>query len=159
MYLFAFKLVQPIMLFSHSAMSDSPTPWNAEPQVSLSFTTSQSLLRFMSIELVMAFSHLMLCWPLLLLPSIFPRIRVFSNELALCIRWPKYLSFNFSISLSDEYSGLISFRIDLFDLLAEGTLKSLLQHPSQFKSINSLVLSPCANGFIFPFWKRGGNDE
>ena len=93
-----------------------------------SFTISWSLLKFMSIESVMPSSHLTLCHPLLLLPSIFPSIRVFSNELALCIRWPKYGSFTFSISPSNEYSGLTSFRIDWFDLLAvQGTLKSLLQ--------------------------------
>ena len=108
---------------------------------SLSFTNSQSLLRFMLIELVMRSNHLILCQPLLLLPSVFPGIRVFSNELALHIRWPKYWSFSFSISPSNEYSGLISFRIDWFDLLAvQGTLKSLLQHHSS-KSINSRVLS------------------
>ena len=92
------------------------TPWSAAHQVSLSFTKSQSSLRLMSIELVVPFNHLILCCPLLLLPLVFPSIRVFSNELALCIRWPKYWSF--SISLSNEYSGLIFFRIDLFYLLA-----------------------------------------
>ena len=103
---------------------------------SLSFTNSQSLLRFMSIESVMLSNHLILCQPLLLLPSIFPGIRVFSNELALPIRWPKYWSFSFSISLSNEFSGLISFRIDWFNLLAfQGTLKSLLQHHSSKASI------------------------
>ena len=100
------------------------TPWTAACQASLSFTISQSLLKLMSIELVMPSNHLILCLPLLLLSSIFPRIRVFSNELALRIRWPKYWSF--SISPSNEYSKLISFRIDWFDLLAvHGTLKSL----------------------------------
>ena len=104
------------------------TPWNVARQASLSFTISWSLLRLMSIESVMPSNHLILCCPLLLLPSIFPSIRVFSNELALHIRWPKYWSFNFSISPSNEYS-LVSFRIDWFDLLAvQGTLKSLLQH-------------------------------
>ena len=92
------------------------TPWTAAHQASLSFTISQSLLKFMSIESPMLSNHLILCWPLLLLPSIFPSIRVFSSELALHIRWPKYRSV--SISLSNEYSGLISFRIDWFDLLA-----------------------------------------
>ena len=105
------------------------TPWTAAQQTSLSFTISWSLLKLMSIESVMPSSHLTLCHPLLLLPSIFPSIRVFSNESALCIRWPKYWSFSFSISPSSEYSGLISFWIDWLDLLAvQGTLKSLFQH-------------------------------
>ena len=105
------------------------TPWTAARQVSLSFTNSQSLLKLMSFELVMPSNHLILCCPLLLLPSILPSIRVFSNQSALCNRWPKYWSF--SISPSNEYSGLISFRMDRFDLLAvQGTLKSLLQHHS-----------------------------
>ena len=104
-------------------------------QVSLSFTISWSLLKLLSIELVMPFNHLVLCHPLLLL-SIFPSIKVFSNESALCIRWPKYWSFSFSISPSSEYSGLISFRIDWFDLLAvQGILKSLFQHHSLKASI------------------------
>ena len=98
---------------------------------SLSFTISQSLLRFMSIESMMLSNHLILCHPLLLLPSVFSSIKVFSNELALHIRWPSYWSFSFSISPSSEYTELISFRIDWFDLLAvRGTLKSLLQHHS-----------------------------
>ena len=101
---------------------------------------SQSLLKLMSIKLVMPPNHLVLCHPILLLPSIFPSIRVFSNESPLRIRWPKYWSFNFSISPSNEYSGLISFRIDCLDPIAvQGTLKSLLQH--QFKNITSLVLN------------------
>ena len=100
-------------------------------QVSLCITNSLSLLKLMSIELGMPSNHLILCCPLLLLPSIFPSIRVFSNESALCIRWPKYWSFSFSISPSNEYSGLISFRMDWLDLLADQrTLKSLLQHHS-----------------------------
>ena len=107
------------------------TPWTAARQASLSFTISQSLLKLMSIESVMPSNHLILCCPLLLLPSIFPSIRFFSNESALCITWPKYWSFSLSISPSNEYSGLISFRIDWFDLLAvQGTLKSPLQHHS-----------------------------
>ena len=98
-------------------------------QTSLSLTNSQSLLKLMSIELVMPFNHLILCRPLLLSPSIFPSIRVFSNESVICIRWPKYWSFNFSISPSNGYSGLISFRIDWFHLLAvQGTLEILFQH-------------------------------
>ena len=107
------------------------TPWTATRPASLSFTISQNLLKLMSIELVMPFNHLILCHPLLYLPSIFPIIRVFSNESVLCIRWPKYWSFSVSISPSNEYSGLISFRIDWFDILiASGTNKSLFQHHS-----------------------------
>ena len=102
----------------------------------------RSLLKLMSIESVMPSNHLILCHPLILLPSIFPSTRIFSNVSALCIRWPKFWSFSFSISPSSEYSGLISFRIDWFDLLAvQGTLKSLLQPTPQFKHINSLALS------------------
>ena len=105
------------------------TPWTAAHQASLSFTISQSLLKLMSIESVMPSNHLILCRPLLLLPSIFPSIRICSNELALSIRWPKYWSFSFSISPSKEYSGLISFRIDWFDLLAVlAALNSFIQH-------------------------------
>ena len=112
------------------------TPWTAAPQASVSFTISQSLLKLMSIESVMPSNHLILCCPLLLLPSVFPSIRVFSNESALRIKCPKYWSFNFSISPSNEYSGLISFGMDWFDLLAvQGTLKSLLQHHSLKASI------------------------
>ena len=111
------------------------TSWTAEHQASLSFTVSWSLLKLMSIESMMPSKHLILCWPLLLLPSIFPSIRVFSNGLAL-IRWPKYWSFSFSISPSNEYSELISFKIDWLDLLTvQGTLKSLLQHHSSKASI------------------------
>ena len=107
------------------------TPWTAWCQASLSITVSWTLLKLMSIESVMPSSYLILYHPLLLLPSIFPSIRVFSNELALHIRWPKYWSFNFSITPSNEYSELISFRIDWFDLFAvQGTLKSLHQHYS-----------------------------
>ena len=105
------------------------TPWTGAGQVPLSSYISWSLPKLMSIELVMLYNHLILCCPLLHLPSIFPSIVVFSNESALCISWPKYQSFNFRVSPSNEYSGLISFRIDWFDLLAvQGTLKSLLQH-------------------------------
>ena len=108
------------------------TPWTAACQASLSITNSWSLLKFMSIESVMPSNHLILCCPLLLLPSIFPSIRVFSNKSILYIRWSKYQSFSFSISPSNEYSGLISLRMDWFDLLAvQGTLKSLLHHQSK----------------------------
>ena len=120
--------------FSRSVLSDSATPWPAAHHAFLSITNLRSLLKLMSIESVMPSNHLILWHPLLLLPSIFPRIRVFSNESVLCIRWPKYWSFR--ISPSNEYSGLISFRIDWLDLLAvQGTLKSLLQHHSSKASI------------------------
>ena len=112
------------------------SPWTAAHLASLSFTISLNLLKLMSIESVMLSNHLIFCHPLLLLPSIFPSIRVFSNESALCIRWPKYWSFSFSISLSNEYSGLIFFSIDGFDLLAvQETFKSLLQHHSSKVSV------------------------
>ena len=112
------------------------TPWTSACQASLSFTISWSLLKCMSIELVMSSNHLILCCPLLLWHSIFPSIRVFSNESVLHIRWPKYWSFSFNISPSNEYSGLISFRMDCLDLLAvQGTVKSLLQHHSSKASI------------------------
>ena len=121
---------------SHSVVSNSATPWTAAHQASLSITNSQNLLKLMSVESVMLSNHLILCHPLLLPPSIFPSIRVFSNESVLCIRWPKYWSFSFSISPSNEHSGLISFRMDWLDLLAvQGSLKSLLQHHSSKASI------------------------
>ena len=112
------------------------TPQAAARQASLSITNSRSPPKLMSLESVMPSNHLTLCRPLLLLPSIFPSIRVFSNESALCIRWPKYWSFSFKISPTNEHSGLISFRMDWLDLLAvQGTLKSLLQHQSSKASI------------------------
>ena len=112
------------------------TPWTAAFQASMSITSSRSLLKIMSIGSMMPSSHLIPCRPLLLLPSVFPSIRVFSNESALHIRWPKYWSFSFSISTPNEYSGLISFRMDWLDLLAvQGTLKSLLHHHSSKASI------------------------
>ena len=115
--------------FSCSVVSDSVTPWTAACQASIPVTNSQSLFKLMSIESVMPSNHLILCCPRLLPPSIFPSIRVFSNESVLCIRWLKYWSFSFSISPSNEYSGLISFRMDWLDHPAvQGTLKSLLQH-------------------------------
>ena len=117
-------------------MSNFATPWTAACQASLSITNSWRLPKLMSIELVMPSNHLILCRPLLLLPSIFPSIRVFSNESALYIRWPKYWSFSFNISPSSEHPGLISFRMDWLDLLAvQGTVKSLLQHHSSKASI------------------------
>ena len=129
-------------------------------QASLSFTISWSLLKLISIELVMPSNHLILCHPILFPPSIFPSIRVFSNESVLCIRWPKYWSFSFSISPSNEYSGLISFRMDWLDLLAvQGTLKSLLQHHSSKAS-----LLQCSAFFIVQlshphdYWKNHSLD-
>ena len=111
-------------------------PWTAACQAPLSFTISQSVLKFMPIDSVMLSNHLILCCPLLLLPSTFPSIRVFSSESALRIRWPKYWSFSFSISPSSDYSGLISFRIDWFELFAvQETLESLLHHHSSKASI------------------------
>ena len=122
-------LVSAVQSLSHVWLF--ATPGTAACQASLSITNSQSLLKLMSIEPVMPSNNLILCHRLLLLPSIFPRIRVFSNESALHIRWPKYWSFSFNISPSNEHSGLISFRMDWLDLLAvQGTLKSLLQHQS-----------------------------
>ena len=122
--------------FSRSVVSDSVIPFTAARQASLSITNSRSLLKLVSIELMMPSIHLILCCPLLLPPSIFPSIRVFSNESVLHIRWPKYWSFSFSISPSNEYSGLISFRIDWLNLLAvQGILKSLLQYHSSKASI------------------------
>ena len=124
----SFQLLSLVRLFA--------TPWTAACQASLSVTISQSLLKLMSIESMMPSNHLILCHPLLLPPSIFPSIRVFSNESILCIRWLKYWNFSFSISPSNEYSGLISFRIDWLDLLAvQGTLKSLVQHHCSKASI------------------------
>ena len=118
------------LLFSCSVLSNFATLWTAAHQTSLSFIISRSLLKLLSIELVKPSNHLVLCYPLLLLPPILPSIRVFSNESVLCIRWPEYWNL-LSISPSNEYSGLISFRINWFDLLAvQGTLKSLLQHHS-----------------------------
>ena len=125
--MFVFQLLSCVRLF--------PTPWTAVYQASLSFTISWSLLKLMSIVLMIPSNHLILC-RLLLLPSVFPRIRVFSNESVLCVRWPKYWSFSFSISPSNEYSGIISFRTDGFDLFAvQGTLKGLLQYHSSKASI------------------------
>ena len=120
------------------------TPWTAACQASLSITNSQTLLKLMSIESVMPSNHLILCYPFLLLSSIFPSIRVFSSEWSLCIRWPKYWSSSFSISPSNECSGLISFRMDWFDSLAvQGTLKSLLQH-----YVSKALILQCSGFFI-----------
>ena len=125
------------------------TPWTVARQAFLSITNSWSLLQLMSIESVMPSNHLILCRPLLLLPSIFPSIRGFSNESVLCIRLPKCWSFSISISPSNEYSGLISFRTDWFDLLAvQGTLKSFLQHHSSKASFIGAQLSLWSNSHI-----------
>ena len=135
-YLFPFNSVQFSSVQSLSCVQLFATPWTAAHQASLFITNSQSPPKLMSIESVMPSSHLILCHPLLLLPSIVPSIRVFSNESALSIRWPKYWSFSFNISPSKEHPGLISFRMDWLDLLAvQGTLKSLLQHHSSKASI------------------------
>ena len=136
------------------------TPWTAAHQDSLSITNSQSSLKLMSIESVMPSNHLNLSCPLLFPPSIFPSVRVFSNELVLCIRWPKYWSFSFSINPSNEHSGLISFRMDWLDLLADqGTLES--SPTPQFKSINSSALSfhysPTLTS-IHDHWKNHSRD-
>ena len=135
------------------------TPWTAACQASLSITNSWSLLKLMSIKSVMPSNHLILCHPLLLLPSIFPSIRVFSSESVLCIRWPKYWSFSFSISPFNEYS--VSFRIDWFDLLAvQGTLKSLLQHNSSEPSIlqhSAFFYGPSLTS-IHDYWKNHSFD-
>ena len=131
-----FSSVQFISVQSFSSIQLFAKPWMAVHQASLSITNSQTLLRLLSIESVMASNHLILCCPLLLLPSIFPSTRVFSYESVLHIRWPKYWSFSFSISPSNEYSGLISFSMDWLNLLAvQGTLKSLPQHHSSKASI------------------------
>ena len=125
-------------------------PWTTPHQLSLSLIISRSLPKLMSNELVIPSNHLILCHPLLLLPSIFPSIRVFSNESAVHIRWPKYWSFSFSIGPSKEYSGLILFRTDWFDLLAvQGTLKGLLQHHSSKASILQCSAKPLSQGVCF----------
>ena len=129
-------LARNVVVHSLSDVQLFATPWTIAQQASLSLTISHSLLKLMSIESVVPSNHLILCHPLLLLPSIFPSIMVFSNELALCIRWLKDWSFSFSISLSNEYSGLISFKIDWFDLLAiQGTRRSLLQNHNSKASV------------------------
>ena len=135
-YPFVLVLYFFVVVQSLSCVQLFATPWTAACQASPSFTIFQRLLKLMSIELVMPSNHLILHRSLLLLPSICPSIRVFSNELALCFRWPKYWCFSFSISSSNEYSGLISFRIDWFDLHAvQGSLKSFFQHHSLKASI------------------------
>ena len=143
----SFVLFSSVQSLSHVQLL--VTPWTTACQASLSFTISWSFLRLSSIELVMPSNHLILCHPFLRLPSIFPRIRVFSNESVLHIRWPKYWSFSFSISPSNKYSGLISFRIDWLDLLGvQGTLKSLLQHHSSKNQFFGAHLSSQSSSHI-----------
>ena len=146
-----------LLLLSHMWLF--ATPWTAADQTSLSFIISHSLLKLMSIELVVPSNHLVLCRPLFP-PSVFPSIRVFSSESAFHIRWPKYWSFNFSISPSNKYSGLISFRIDWFDLLAvKGTLKSLLKHHSQKHQLFDTQPSLWSNSHIHAdCWKNHSFD-
>ena len=131
----AFISVSSVWLLSHVWLF--VTPWTAAHQASLSITNSWSLLKLMSIKSVMPSNHLIFYHPLLILHSIFPSIRVFSNESSLCIRWPKFWSFSFSTSPSNEYSGLISFRIDWFDLAVQGTLKNLQHHSSKASILQS----------------------
>ena len=141
-----------VQLLSHVWLCD---PVDCRTQASLSITNSWSLLKLMFIELVMPFNHLIFCCPLLLLPSIFPNIRVFSKESVLCIRWPKYWSFSFSISPSNEYSGLISFRIDWFDLLVVQGNSQESSPTLQFKSINSPVLGFLLVQLLHPYMTTG----
>ena len=148
-----------VQLLSHVQLL--VTPWTPACQAFLSITNSQGLPKLMSIESVMLSNHLILCCPLLLIPSIFPSIRVFSDESVLCMRWPKYWSFSFNISPSNEHPGLISFRMDWLDLLAvQGTLES--SPTPQFKSINSPVLSflysPTLTS-IHDHWKNHSLDQ
>ena len=143
-YLDIYRIVHFSSVQSLSHVRLFSTPWTTARQASLSITNSRSPAKPMSIESMMPSNHLILCRPLLLLPSIFPSIRVFSNESALCIRWPKYWSFSFKISPTNEQPRLISFRMDWLDLLAvQGTLKNLLQHHSSKASI-----LPCSAFFI-----------
>ena len=160
-----FLLINENLLFNHSVQSHNcvrlfETPWTTARQASLSITNFQSLLKLMSIESVTPSNHLILCCPLFFLHSIFPSIRVFSNESVICIRWQKYWSFSFNISPSNEYLGLISFRMDWMDLLAvQGTLKYLIQHHSSKASI------PWHSAFfmvqltsIYDYWKNHSFD-
>ena len=152
------KLKNSVQL-SHSVLSKSAAPWTAALQTSLSFTISWSLIKLMSIESVMPLNYLILCHPLFLLPSVFPSIRVFSNEFALCIRWSKHWSF--SISPSNEYSGLISFRIDWLDLFAVQKDSQEYSPAPWSNSINSLVLNlfycPTLT-FVYDYWKNHSFD-
>ena len=157
-FAFAWQLWDLVVFQPLSCVQLLVTPRTAAHQASLSFTICWSLLKIMSIESVMPSSHLIFCHPLLLLPSIFLSIRVFCNVSTLCIRWPKYWSFSFNISLFSEYSGLISFRMDWFDLLV---VQASSPAP-QFKSINSAVLSllyGSALTFIHDYWKNHNFDS
>ena len=146
LYISSVQLLSRVQLFA--------TSWTTARQASLSITNSWSPPKPMTIQSVMPCNHLILCHPLLLLPSIFPSIRVFSNESALCIRWPKYWSFSFNISPSNEHPGLISFRMDWLDLFAiQGTFKSLLQHHSSKASVFSFLYSPTLIS-IHDYWKN-----
>ena len=149
-----FQLLTHVQLFAN--------PRSAAHQTSLSFTISLCLLKLKPTESVIPFSHRLLCYPLILLPSIFPSIRVFSSESTLHTRWPKYWRFSFNISPSNEYSGLISFRIDWLDLLAvQGTLKSLLQHHSSKASIlrcSAFFIVQLSHPSIHDYWKNHGFD-
>ena len=157
--LFLQLLISSVQSLSHVQLF--VTPWTAACQATLSITNSQSLPKLMSINSVMPSNHLILCSPLLLLPSIFPSIRVFSNESALCIRWPKYWSFSFNISPSSEHAGMISFRMDWLDLLAvQGTLNSS-QHHSWKASIllhSAFFISPTLTS-IHGHWKNHSLDQ
>ena len=150
-----------VVVQSASCVQHFATPWTAARQASPSIANSLSLLKLVSIESVMPSNHLILCHPVLLPPSIFPSIRVFSNESVLCIRWPKYWSFSFNISPSNEHSGLISFRTDWLDLLAvQGTLKSLLQYHSSKASIlrhSAFFYNPTLTS-IHDYWKNHSLD-
>ena len=150
------KNISSVQSLSHVWLTT--TPWTVARQASLSSTNSWSLLKLMSIKLVMPSNYLILCHPLLLPPSIFPSMGVFSNESVLCIRWPKYWSFSFSIHPSNEYSGLISFRMDWLDLLAlQGTLNSLLQHHISKESAMRFLYSPTLTS-IHDCWKNHSLD-
>ena len=158
--------LSPSSVFSQSVRSLSRvrlfvTPWTAAHQASLSITNSGSLLKLMSIESVMPSNHIIFCGPFLFLPSVFSSIRVLSNESAFCIRWSKYWIFSFSISPSNEYSGLISFRINWFDLFAAQEIQESSPAP-QFKSINSLALTPLYGQTltsIHNYWKNHSFDN
>ena len=156
LFYFLESSVTSVQLLSHVRLF--VTQWTAAGQASLSITNSQDLLKLMSIKLVMPFNHFIFCCPLLLLPSIFPSIRVFSKESVFRIRWPKYWNFSFSISPSNEYSGLISFRSGWFDLLdVQGTQKSLLQHHNSkhiiFFFSSQPSLCPILT-YIYHYWKK-----
>ena len=153
------KLLHPVFVVqSLSHVWLFATPWTIARQASLSFTISWNLLKLMPIESVMPSNHLILYCPLFLLPSVFPSIRVFSSELTLCIWWPEYRSFSFSISPSNEYSDLVSFRTDWFDLLAiQGTLKSLLQHHHSKASLlwcSAFFMVQLSHDYLHDYWKN-----